>query len=220
MTLHQHINVPTEFKASGEAGSFEGYAAIFGNVDLGGDVIEPGAFKEIVRGRAGLVKVLNQHRIDDPIGVAQVTQDQKGLRFQGRLILDVPTARASYALMKSGALDGMSIGFHILPGGAEVDREGVRVLRALRLYEISPVTFGMNPLAGIDSVKHLSERPETLRQFEDALKSMGFSRREAARIATKGWSSEDSQSFCPDPSDLQTLQQALVACANSLKGQR
>lgn len=38
------IEVPFEVKAVDDAGNFEGYASVFNNVDLGDDVILPGAF--------------------------------------------------------------------------------------------------------------------------------------------------------------------------------
>lgn len=187
------FNAPIEFetKAFGDSGSFEGYAAIFGNIDLGGDVIERGAFKEIVKGRNGMVKVLNQHNMRDPIGVAEVAQDDTGLRFKGQLILDSASARSAYGLMKGGALDGMSIGYDPLPGGAEVLKSGVRQLKALKLWEISPVTFGMNPLAGISGVKAFEETIRagvlpTLPEFEDFLREAGFSKTQATAIAGKG----------------------------------
>jgi len=181
------LSLPTEFKAFGDSGSFEGYASIFGNIDLGGDIIVRGAFKEFVKGRDGKVKVLNQHRMSDPIGVAEVTADDKGLRFQGQLILEAPAARSAYALMKGGALDGMSIGYDVLPGGGKVLESGVRELTALKLWEISPVTFGMNPLAGIDSVKQAGQIT-TIREFEDFLRDgAGFSHSQAKAIAADGW---------------------------------
>ncbi|MCR4331213.1 MAG: HK97 family phage prohead protease, partial [Sulfuricaulis sp.] len=122
------LNIPLELetKAFGDSGSFEGYASIFGNVDLGGDVIERGAFKEIVKGRNGMVKILNQHSSRDPIGVAEVKQDDKGLSFKGQLILEAASARSAYALMKGGALDGMSIGYDVLQGGAKILESGIR----------------------------------------------------------------------------------------------
>ena len=168
------LNIPLEMKAFGDSGSFEGYAAIFGNVDLGGDVIERGAFKEIVKGRNGMVKILNQHSNRDPIGVAEVQQDDKGLSFKGQLILEAASARSAYALMKGGALDGMSIGYDVLEGGAKILESGIRQLKALKLWEISPVTFGMNPLAGIDSVKSAPQF-ETIRDCEIWLRDeLGF----------------------------------------------
>lgn len=183
----KYLGLPLELKAFGDSGSFEGYASIFGNVDLGGDVIERGAFKEIVKGRDGKVKILNQHSTRDPIGTAEIKQDDKGLYFQGQLILEAPSARSAYALMKGGALDGMSIGYDVLEGGAKILESGIRQLKALKLWEISPVTFGMNPLAGIDSVKQAGNIT-TIREFEDFLRDAGgFSKAQAKDIASGGW---------------------------------
>jgi len=182
------LNLPFEFetKAFGDSGSFEGYASIFGNVDLGGDVIERGAFTEIVKGKDGKVKILNQHNSRDPIGVAEVSQDAKGLYFKGQLILEAPSARSAYALMKGGALEGMSIGYDVLEGGAKILESGIRQLKALKLWEISPVTFGMNPLAGIDSVKEISAITN-IREYEQFLRDSGFSKTQAVALASTGW---------------------------------
>lgn len=182
------LNLPLDFemKAFGDAGTFEGYAAIFGNVDLGGDVIERGAFKEIVKGKNGMVKVLNQHRSMDPIGLAEVKQDDKGLSFKGQLVLEAPSARSMYALMKGGVVDGMSIGYDVMEGGGKILESGIRQLTGLKLWEISPVTFGMNPLAGIDGVK--AANITTIREFEDFLRDAGgFSKSQAVAIACGGW---------------------------------
>ena len=168
------LNVPIETKSFGDTGTFEGYAAIFGNVDLGGDVIERGAFKEIVKDRNGMVKILNQHNSRDPIGVAEVKQDDKGLSFAGKLVLESSSARNAYALMKAGVLDGMSIGYDVLEGGGTIREPSIRKLRALKLGEVSPVTFGMNVLAGIDSVKS-SPQFDTIRECETWLRDeLGF----------------------------------------------
>ena len=182
------LNLPLDFemKAFGDAGTFEGYAAIFGNVDLGGDVIERDAFKEIVKGKNGMVKVLNQHRSMDPIGLAEVKQDDKGLSFKGQLVLEAPSARSMYALMKGGVVDGMSIGYDVMEGGGKILESGIRQLTGLKLWEISPVTFGMNPLAGIDGVK--AANITTIREFEDFLRDAGgFSKSQAVAIACGGW---------------------------------
>jgi HK97 family phage prohead protease len=188
------LNLPIdlEVKAFGDSGSFEGYASIFGNVDLGGDVIERGAFKEIVKGRDGRVKILNQHNNRDPIGTAEVKQDDKGLYFKGQLILEAASARSAYALMKGGALDGMSIGYDVLEGGAKILESGIRQLKRLKLWEISPVTFGMNPLAGIETVKSAGAIC-TIREFEDFLRDAGFSKAQAVGIAAGGWKAIQNQ---------------------------
>ncbi len=186
------LTIPVEVKVFGDAGTFEGYAAIFGNVDLGGDVIERGAFKEIVKGRNGMVKILNQHSSRDPIGAAEVKQDDKGLKFTGQLILEAASARSVYALMKAGVLDGMSIGYDVLEGGAKILESGIRQLTALKLWEISPVTFGMNPLAGITDVK-TANQITNIREYEDFLREAGFSRAQAKALAAGGWTRLDGQ---------------------------
>lgn len=182
------LNLPSEFKAVGDAGTFSGYAAIFGNVDLGGDVIERGAFKEFVKNKDGKITVLWQHSSRDPIGVASVHQDEKGLAFEGQLVLEDPVARRIQAHMKAGSVNGMSIGYDVLDGGAEVMNSGVRRLTSLKLWEISPVTFGMNPLAHVADAKSAGDIV-TIREFEDFLRDAGgFSSRQAKLLASGGWS--------------------------------
>ena len=203
------LNIPLEMKAFGDSGSFEGYAAIFGNVDLGGDVIERGAFKEIVKGRNGMVKILNQHSNRDPIGVAEVQQDDKGLSFKGQLILEAASARSAYALMKGGALDGMSIGYDVLEGGAKILESGIRQLKALKLWEISPVTFGMNPLAGIDSVKSAPQF-ETIRDCEIWLRDeLGFTNSAAKEFIARFRKAMVRDEPARDESSKQDLKAAL-----------
>lgn len=184
----KYINVPTEFKAAGDTGSFSGYASIFGNIDLGGDVIERGAFKEIVTNDEGRVVTLWQHKSDRPVGTALVKQDDVGLQFDGSLVMEDPQARTALAHMKAKSVRGMSIGFDIRPGGAEVLASGVRMLRDLKLWEISIVTWGMNPLAGVLSAKERIKQITDIRAFEDFLREEGgFSNAQAKLLASGGW---------------------------------
>lgn len=197
MTI-RHLFAPTEFKAIGESGSFEGYASIFGNVDLGGDVIERGAFKEFVTNADGKVVTLWQHSMRDPIGVAEVKQDDAGLRFVGQLVLEDPAARKAHAHMKAGSVRGMSIGYDVLAGGAEILKSGIRSLKALKLWEISVVTFGMNPAAGVTGVKSI----ETIREFEEHLRDVGFSANQAKSIALHGFKVLDDARDVRTPEDV------------------
>jgi len=183
----KHRYFACEFKAK-DAGKFSGYAAVFGNVDQGYDVIEEGAFKEFVRNAAGLVKVLFGHRHDKPpIGLAEISQDAKGLAVAGELFLESPRVNETFTAMKRGALDGMSIGFDVLPGGAEITEGGVRRLKSLKLWEVSIVNFPMNPLARVESVKAAGQIC-TVRDFEDFLRDEGgFSAARAKALAAGGW---------------------------------
>lgn len=136
------------------AGVFEGYASLFGVVDLGRDMVMPGAFAESLarRGVSG-VRLLWQHDPAEPIGAwTTLREDARGLFARGRLNLGVARARELVALMRQGAVDGLSIGFKV--GGARTDpRSGVRRLHKVDLWEISLVTFPLLPQARVAAVK-------------------------------------------------------------------
>ena len=135
-------------------GVFEGYASLFGVADLGRDIVEPGAFREslVRRGPAG-VKLLWQHDPAEPIGRwTSLYEDTRGLFARGQLSLAVARAREVHALMREGAIDGLSIGFRSERARTE-PRTGYRRLERVDLWEISIVTFPMLPQARVFAVK-------------------------------------------------------------------
>ena len=135
-------------------GAFEGYASLFGLVDMGRDEMMPGAFREsLARRGASDIKLLWSHDAREPIGVwDEVAEDSRGLKVAGRLNLGVTRGREIHALMREGAIDGLSIGFRTQR--AVTDRKsGVRRLYKVDLWEISLVTFPMLPQARVSSVK-------------------------------------------------------------------
>ncbi len=133
-------------------GRFAGYASVFGEVDQGGDIVMPGAFKKSLseRGRAG-IRMLFQHDPKEPIGVwERLNEDGIGLWAEGRLTPDVPRADALRQLIEGRAVDGLSIGFRAVR--ATKDRaSGHRKLWQIDLWEISIVTFPMMDGARISS---------------------------------------------------------------------
>ena len=139
--------------ALAEDGVFEGYASLFGVADLGKDVVAPGAFGEsLARRGAGGVRMLWQHDPAEPIGRwLRIVEDGRGLRVRGRLNLAVERAKEIHALMREGAVDGLSIGFKV--ERARKDPSGLRRLEKLDLWEISLVTFPMHPGARVSGVK-------------------------------------------------------------------
>lgn len=130
-------------------GHFTGYASLFGVPDLGRDVVLPGAFAaSLAQRRAAGVRMLWQHDPAEPIGRwLSLREDGRGLRVEGRLNRAVQRAREVEALMREGGLDGLSIGFRTLR--ASPDGAGRRRLIALDLWEISLVTFPLQPGARI-----------------------------------------------------------------------
>lgn len=148
-----------EFKAIGGDGRYQGYFSIFGNVDDGGDVIPTGAFTKTLQERAqpgrSRIKVFMGHDWSKLIGPPpdKLIEDSKGLYAEGRLTLKSFWGNEAYQLMADGALTEGSIGYESIPNATTYRNDGARVLREVRLYEISPVPLGMNPLTEVQAVK-------------------------------------------------------------------
>lgn len=180
---------PVDFKKVDEQGSFEGYACLFNERDMGSDVVMPGAFRKSLQKRgASTIRMLFQHDVNEPIGVWRIIrEDGKGLYVQGKLLNEVGRAREILSLMRAGALDGLSIGFRTQK--ARHDRAGgVRRLYEVDLWEISVVTFPMQPNARIRQVK--AGCLPTEREFERWLvRDAGFTRAKARAIIRSGYKS-------------------------------
>lgn len=130
---------------------FAGYAAIFERQDNGGDVISRGAFAASLKRRAGAgLPLLWQHGPDSAIGTIETArEDARGLRVIGRIEGTGPTARKAAAMLRAGALDGLSFGYRVVAAqGAQPRR-----LDALDLVEVSLVTHPMQPLARVHAVE-------------------------------------------------------------------
>lgn len=175
----------SEFKA-GKKGLIEGYGSIFGNIDGGYDIVEAGAFKDSLN-NGQKVKMLWQHNADKPIGVwDSVIEDEKGLRVKGSLLTEVETAREALALLKAGAIDGLSIGYRTLEWReAEIEGRYVRIIEKAELWEVSLVTFPMNAEATVDAVKAASM---SQRDFgRQLVRDSKMSRRVVEALMRDGW---------------------------------
>lgn len=146
---------PLAVKATGDAGQITAYASTFGNVDLDGDVIEPGAFARTIEHTSGVVPMLWQHDVWEPIGLTtSLEEDQKGLLIEAQLNLDTQRGREAFSLLKQGAMRGLSIGYRTIRD----EWQGVvRRLQEVALVEISAVTFPANPEARLVDAKAAAE---------------------------------------------------------------
>ena len=153
----KYMHTLMETKELTEGGSFEGLASVYANTDLGGDIVEPGAFKEFALTRSGDIRILDGHNTRAPIGKGKLTDTHLGLAIKGTLEMAVARAREVHALMKAGIIDGLSIGFDILPGGAAVDEKGIRRITAIKLWEVSTTAFPMNQSALVSGVKEITQ---------------------------------------------------------------
>lgn len=174
--------LPIEVKADAE-GVIEGYGSIFGNTDLGGDIVAKGAFTESLKsGRRP--SMLFQHDPDRVLGVwDEVTEDEKGLRLKGRLAQKTALGGDVAELARMGAIDGLSIGFQIPSGGASRDDKGVRTITKADLWEVSVVTFPMNTDARLDVAKAAEM---TRREIEQLLTQDAKMTRSLARALMRG----------------------------------
>ncbi len=173
---------PVDLKSVEADGTFSGYASLFGAIDLGDDLVMPGAFRESLaaRGAQG-VKLLFQHDPNEPIGIwLDLHEDARGLFARGRLMPEVTRAREVLSLMRAGALDGLSIGFRTVQGRTD-PASGVRRLDKIDLWEISVVTFPMLPEARVSAVKR--RQPHATPSLSDqAKRSLANKFRRAARL--------------------------------------
>jgi len=168
-----------QIKATGEDGMIEGYGSVFGVADSYDDVIARGAFAASLKAHkaAGTMPaMLWQHEADEPIGVwTEMSEDAKGLKVRGQLCLDTSCGKEAYALLKMGALNGLSIGFISRQWSYDTETD-IRTLTEVDLWEVSLVTFPANESARVIGVKASDVAGITsIRQAEQALRDAGIS---------------------------------------------
>jgi len=162
--MHAPLLTPAPLPARlslAEDGSVEGYASLFGEIDQARDMVMPGAFQHTLMQR-GLRKIpmLFQHDPAEPVGVwLELIEDFRGLRARGRLIPDVARGRELLALLREGAIDGLSIGYRTVRG--QIDpKSRVRRLYQVDLWEVSIVTFPLLAGARVAAVKQTRASPQ------------------------------------------------------------
>jgi HK97 family phage prohead protease len=174
-------------------GVFEGYGSVFGgDPDSYGEIVAKGAFLESLAKLKALgrtVPVLWQHRSSEPIGIyEEIREDEHGLFVRGRLLIkDVARAAEAFALMKAGAVTGLSIGYWVVDATYDAKTE-IRLLKKLDLVEVSLVTFPAKDDARVESVKFKLAHGElpTEREFEKFLREVGFSKSRAQAVVAHG----------------------------------
>lgn len=132
-----------------------GYAAVFGNIDSGNDIILPEAFNKTIADRPPqtLPLLWNHNGNALPIGrIVNVTPDSRGLKFNAELFPEQWAKAAGIAkdYLERGGI-GSSIGF--ITRESETRADGVRVIKRADLFEISLTPIPMNPLAQVSQAK-------------------------------------------------------------------
>ena len=152
-------------------GIVKGYGSIFGNVDSDNDIIDKGAYRRTIKNNGKRVKYIYQHDITKPIGkMRELYEDDKGLGF----VAEVPKTTFGnevLELMKYGVIDENSVG--IMPVKKDFNDDGVRVIKEVKLFEISAVTLASNEEAKILEVKGESQKIDYYtKRFDNLIKEI------------------------------------------------
>ncbi len=192
--MNQTLTVPLELKAiSGR--KLEGHGAIFGNVDFGGDIVLPGAFKKSLaqhKSHGTMPQMFWMHDHTQVPGMWEsMGEDSDGLAVSG-ILADTTLGNDMRTLVGMKAVRGLSIGYRATD--VDYDRDGNRLLKQVDVWEVSLVSMAMNPLAQIESVKaRLSASGEyvpTEREFERVFREAGCSKNVARTLVSKLFDSD------------------------------
>ena len=149
-----------ERKEAGEDGvlHIKAYALAFGNVDSWGDIIAPGACDKFLASEDyNRMALCYQHNISEVVGViTDAGVDEKGMWIEAD-VLPTTTGKDVQTLIKAGAIKEFSIGYYATEYHFEkVDGYAydIRVLDAITIVEVSPVTRAANPQAVLLDAKN------------------------------------------------------------------
>ncbi len=188
--MHDFLTGNFEFKSlPNDTGVFEGYGSVYGNRDVGGDVMEPEALNDSIadwQQKGRWPALLWNHNPNEPLGVYKdMAPDTKGLHVRGKLSLEVQRAREIHELSKVGAVDGLSVGFVT---EEKVFKGNTRHIQRAQLWEVSMVPIGMNLEARITSVKSIFGEERSPKKIETFLREVGgLSRSEAKAFMAQGY---------------------------------
>ena len=138
----------TKFAAD-DSGAITALAWPFGKADRIGDMIMPGAFSKA----KFPLPILFGHDQREPLGVWSEGQEKaNGFHLTGRMLVEeVTRAREVRALIRAGAVKGVSIGFRTIRADRRAD--GIREIKEVELLEASIVAIPMHPGARVTSAK-------------------------------------------------------------------
>ena len=143
-------------------GHIKGYLSVAENVDLGGDVVKRGAFKQTLNHKNGKTVFMLDHgyKTSEVIGVLNLSEDDMGLKMDGCINLATPQGKMAYETAKfqieQGVPIGASIGYEIVK--ASPNKYGGYDLQEVKLYEGSMTPFPMNESALITEARKRHDR--------------------------------------------------------------
>lgn len=136
-----------------------GYASLFGQRDMSGDIVRRGAFTASLLLQADRqFPMLLGHETHKPVGVwDRVIEDGQGLYVSGRLFGGTKRSDNVLRLVREGAVSGLSIGYKAL---RHIHEPKGRLLTEIDLFEISLVAFPMLRDARLTHIEPLGDSHE------------------------------------------------------------
>lgn len=168
-----------KFADEGTSHAFAGYASVFNGIDSYGDMIAPGAYRKTLKNRERPVQMRWNH-FGPVIGKwTALREDEKGLYVEGELTPGHSVAEDARALMKHGAVSGLSIGYRVV---TSQQKEGHTLLKEIDLFEISVVEEPADNAARISEVKAAIDAAQSWKEIEAFLREEWNVHREAAKM--------------------------------------
>lgn len=151
----------------------KGYAIIWGSKNDYNEIVLKGATLNSLNARGvgaskNKIVLLNQHRQTQPLGnITELREDETGLYFEAEIISGVSYADEAIEQIRQGVLSQLSYGFSYIWDKVEYDDEReAYILKEIKLYEISLVTFSSDENAQLRSLNDYQER-SFLNSFTD-----------------------------------------------------
>ena len=147
-----------EMKESSGDFILSGYASAYGNVDLAGDRMMQGCFKDSIMDNPN-VPILANHSIFEQIGVNdKCAENTRGLKVEGIICASQVQKAKEYAYLIKKTLDvggsfGLSVGFYIVEADWNDENPMIFEISKAKLIEYSITPFPCNPKANISSVE-------------------------------------------------------------------
>lgn len=198
-----------EISGTSTKGMIRGFASTFGNIDLGDDVVEKGAFAQTIKQNKGKFPILADHNPSKQIGWnLRAEETDEGLLVEGEIDLENPDGRSKYNLARRaveiGAKMGLSIGYTVIKAVPDKERPRVRRLKELKLFEYSIVTFPMNTEAMVSDVKKFREdlsKQDFLNLVRTRAKELGIKMSTISEMALQ-WEAADESNEPQSHSDI------------------
>ena len=150
------------------------YALAFGNVDSWGDIIAPGAVDGFLKSEDfSRMALCYQHDMREVIGViTDAGADEKGMWIEAD-VLPTTTGKDVQTLIRAGAVKEFSIGYYADEYHYE-KREGfmqdIRILDAITIVEVSPVTRAANEKAVLIDAKNDNQGEQVKEENSNPIK--------------------------------------------------